>query len=472
MRAAAADAAYCRLTVLAPRARVDVALPADVPVAELVPMVLELVGEPVFGLRPVPWRLSGAAGGPLPAEASLGELGVLDGELLRLAPQGPAPVPPVFDDPVDALAATAATAAAGDRRFGAGVVLAVALAAAALLAGRPAAPGTPWTTWTAAVAALAAVAAVAHAARLARTVEAPAGASRVESLDGAARQQAASTAALAAVPLAAAAGWAALSAAGGAAQLLLATAAAGIAAALAQIALRVVAPVLVGIVVAAVPVGVAAVVVLRFGVAPAAAAAAVGAVALAVGPVLPRAALRLAGLPRPVVPADGAELVDADDGPDLLPPAELAERADLARGYLAGLVGGCAVLAAAAALPVAAAGGWAGPAFAAVSVAVLALRARSFADRAPARVLLGSAVTAGVGLAVLVATQVGPGARLGVAAVLLVAAAAGSLALGRTRPAGSPVSRRAVDLLEGLLVAASIPLALAAMDLFRLVRGL
>ena len=45
-------------------------------------------------------------GGPLPAEATLTELGVLDGELLRLAPEGPAPASPVFDDPVDALAAT------------------------------------------------------------------------------------------------------------------------------------------------------------------------------------------------------------------------------------------------------------------------------------------------------------------------------------------------------------------------------
>ncbi|MCU1661314.1 MAG: hypothetical protein JWR58_1379, partial [Pseudonocardia sp.] len=153
MCAAAADATYCRLTVLAPRARVDVALPADVPVAELVPMVLELVGEPVFGLRPQPWRLSGAAGGPLPAGATLGELGVLDGELLRIAPENRPPVPPVFDDPVDALATTAGTAGAADRRFGAAAVLAVSVAAAALLAGRPGAAGTPASVVVAALAA-------------------------------------------------------------------------------------------------------------------------------------------------------------------------------------------------------------------------------------------------------------------------------------------------------------------------------
>src|SRR4029453_11506020 len=85
---------FCRLTVLAPRQRVDVALPSDVPVAELVPMVLELVGEPGRGVAPRPWRLSGIAGGPLPAAATLGELGVLDGELLRLRPAPPPPPPP------------------------------------------------------------------------------------------------------------------------------------------------------------------------------------------------------------------------------------------------------------------------------------------------------------------------------------------------------------------------------------------
>lgn len=101
MSFAAPDPAYCRLTVLAPRTRVDVALPADLPVAELVPMVLELVGEPVFGVRPRPWRLVGAAGVPLPSGHNLRELGVLDGDLVRIAPDGPGPPPPVFDDPVE-----------------------------------------------------------------------------------------------------------------------------------------------------------------------------------------------------------------------------------------------------------------------------------------------------------------------------------------------------------------------------------
>jgi type VII secretion integral membrane protein EccD len=275
-----------------------------------------------------------------------------------------------------------------------------------------------------------------------------------------------------AVPFAAAAGWAALPASSAAAQLLLATAAAGVTAAVAQIALRVVAPALVAVAVAAVPVGLGAVAVLRLGVPPTAVAAGAAALALVVGPLLPRAALRLSGLPRPVVPADGAELVDADDGPDLLPPDEIAERSALARGYLAGLVGGCATVAVAAALPAAAAGGWSGPALACVIVVVLALRARSFADPVPARTLLACAVAGLVGLAVLVVARPEPQARFLAVGVLLGVTLLGVAAVGRSRPGGSPVSRRAVDLLDGLLVAAAVPLALTAMDLFRLVRGL
>ncbi|MBW0119106.1 type VII secretion integral membrane protein EccD, partial [Pseudonocardia abyssalis] len=371
--------AYTRLTVLAPRARVDVALPADVPLGELVPMVLELVGEPGPGHRPLPWRLVGATGGLLHPAATLDELGVLDGELLRIGPVTAPPPAPVFDDPVDALAAgagrTAGPSAAAVRPA---VALVLAALAAVILAGMPAGPGA---VVAALVGGMAAGAALAAARR-------PGG-------DHDGRHPAA----LAAVPLAAGAGAAALAAAPGSAQLLLAVTAAGVAAAVGQVVLRVVSPVLVGVVVAAVPVGVATVLHLRLGLSPAALAAGLGAAALLAGPFLPRAALRLAGLPGPVVPADAGELTDADDGPDALPPDELTGRADLARGYLAGLVGGCAVVAAAAVGPAAAGGGWTGAALGAVVVAVLALRSRGFADAAPARTLLACAVASGLALA-------------------------------------------------------------------------
>ena len=114
-----APPAYCRLTVLTPGSRADVALPVDVPVADLVPMLMELLGEQGDPARPVPWRLTGADRRRAAPGATLDDIGVLDGELLRLGPAAPPPPAPVFDDPVDALAALSrATPAAEARRPG------------------------------------------------------------------------------------------------------------------------------------------------------------------------------------------------------------------------------------------------------------------------------------------------------------------------------------------------------------------
>ena len=449
---------FCRLTVLAPRHRVDVALPSDVPVAELLPMVLELVGEPERGrsTRPQPWRLSGVAGGPLPAGATLAELGVLDGELLRLGPAAPAPPAPVFDDPVDAVAAGADVACARDHRFEAAAVVAAAVAGAGLLAA-----AGPGSVPSALLAAVAAVTAVAAAGRLAHR----------EGADPALAHRVARSVALAGVALAAAAGWTAVPGAPGPVPLMTAAVAAGIAAAVAQLLLRVVAPALVGAGVVAVVIA-AAVLAVRLGATPTVAATAAGALAAVAAPLLPRAAIRLAGLPRPVVPADGSEL-SGDDAS--LPAAELAERGDLARGYLAGLSGAASAVAACGALAAASTGGWAGPTFAGVTMVVLLLRARGFADASPARTALAAAIVAGAGVAVAVAAPGSPGG-LAACMVLLLGAAAGAAMLDAaargTRPELSPVLRRSIDLAEGVLVAASVPLALAAMGLFGLVRGL
>lgn len=461
---------FCRLTVLAPRRRVDVALPADVSVAELVPMLLELVGEPVGDRwRPLPWRLTGAVGGLLPAGATLAELGVPDGELLRLAPAGTPPPAPVFDDPIDALASSAGRAGPGDRRFAAVALLVLATAAAGLLV-----TTGPDPLPASLAAGAAAVAALARAAWLVRPAPPsppsdPAGPAVEDPIERA--HTAAVTAALMAVPLAAAAGWTALPGAAGPDALLLAVGAAGVAAVAGQVVVRVVEPALIGVVLAAVLAS-AGIVGLRFGASPQAAAAAVAGVAIAAGPVLPRVAIRLAGLPRPVIPSGGGELADADAGPDLLPPEELAERADLARGYLAGLAGAGAVLAAAGAVVAASVGGWLGPTFAGVTVAVLGLRARGFADPVPARTSMTAAIGGGIALAGYTATHEGVQVPVPAALGLLLVAAIGLLVLGRPGAQISPVTRRAVDVVEGMLVAAAIPLALGVMDVYRVVRSL
>ena len=380
----------CRSTVLTPDGRADVCLPADVPVAELVPMLMELLGTPAApDDRPVPWRLTGAGGGALPPDATLDELGVLDGELLRLGPAAPPPPPPVFDDPVDALAALAAPTAEPDRRRSALIVLlGVVPAAALLLGGMRTGGGSGAYLWAAVVlAGLGAVASIARAAQLRRNNSGPG-------------QAAALVPALCAVPLAAAAGWVAAPGPPGAGPLLLAAVAAGTAAALGQVAVRTAAAALIGVALGAVLTAAAVAVRLQFDVPVHAVAGLTAAVALSAGPLLPRLVLRLAGLPRPAVVTDAAALNAADSGPDLLPPAELAARSRLAHTELAGLSGGCAVVAAAAG-PLAATGGspgWAGPALAAVVTAVLFLRVRGFADPATARVHLVAGTAAAVAL--------------------------------------------------------------------------
>jgi type VII secretion integral membrane protein EccD len=481
MRAVLDRPAFCRVTLLTPARRVDVALPVDVPLAELVPMVLELIGEPRRPHGLVGWRFSGASGGPLPPGATLESLGVPDGELLRFGPHLPAPAAPVFDDPVEAVAATAgASGPAAGPAVRAGVPVAGSVVAAGLvvLAARDAAGLTVLpAVLLAASGAVACLVLASGAARRAdleiRRAARPSGpdAPGADSTAGRRAGLAAVVAAVCAVTLAAAAGWTALPGPAGAGQLLVAAAVAGTVAAVGQVLVRVIAPVLVAVVVAAVVLVVVALLRLWLVAPPAALAAGALTVALAVGPLLGRVALRMAGLPQPSVPTDSTELLAADRL-DRLSPAELADRTDLARGHLAGLVAGTATVAAVAAVPVAAAGGWLGPVTAVVAIAVVGLRVRGFADAAPARACLVAALAGAAGVAGVLAAAGGPTPRLVVAGVVGAAAVAAVAFTGRAEPVTSPVSRRAVDLLESTLLAATVPLALGVMDVYALVRGL
>jgi MinD-like ATPase involved in chromosome partitioning or flagellar assembly len=80
------------VTVAGPGGRRDLSLPADAPVAELLPVLARLVGG---GPTTDGWALRPAGGRPLPAGASLAAGGVLNGTLLHLArPQPVQPTPP------------------------------------------------------------------------------------------------------------------------------------------------------------------------------------------------------------------------------------------------------------------------------------------------------------------------------------------------------------------------------------------
>ena len=70
---------FSRVTVVAPRTRIDVALPADVAVADLLPMLLDMAKEatPDGGARHGGWCLARLGDSPLDPSRTLASLGVV-----------------------------------------------------------------------------------------------------------------------------------------------------------------------------------------------------------------------------------------------------------------------------------------------------------------------------------------------------------------------------------------------------------
>ncbi|HET8640865.1 MAG TPA: EsaB/YukD family protein, partial [Pseudonocardiaceae bacterium] len=97
---------FSRVTVVAPQTRIDVALPADVAVADLLPMLLEMAREraPDGGSRHGGWCLARLGESPMDPSRTLAAAGVTDGDMLQLRRRVEVPPPPLFDDVVDAIA--------------------------------------------------------------------------------------------------------------------------------------------------------------------------------------------------------------------------------------------------------------------------------------------------------------------------------------------------------------------------------
>ncbi|WP_329015805.1 type VII secretion integral membrane protein EccD [Micromonospora rifamycinica] len=458
-----------RVTISAPGRRVDVALPEQVPLAELLPEVLRHAGEGLAddGERHGGWVLRRTDGAVLVTAQPLLPQGVRDGEVLHLVPARDQWPELEYDDVVEAIAegarrrgaawsppATRAAALAG-----AGVPLAVGLLAV-LLAG----PGE--------TAGWAAGGTVALLLTLAGTIasraygDGPTGAT----LGGYALPYAAVAAALAVssgdpvgvfrpLPwlgapelLAGAAGLllaAVLGLFGVATRLrvFVAGATAGAVGALAG---------LTGLLLA--PAGTAAVLlcVLVF---------ALGAV--------PLLAIRLGKVPLPPITLpDGP--TGGPDGVRDLPDRERVHAA-VARSeeMLTGMLIGHAVLVVAAVLVLAASGGVAGPVLVAVGSAVLVLRSRLFVavrHRVPP-------VTAGLaGFVVLGAVLAGRAGAAGLLALsgggLLLALVAVTVGTSYARRPVSPYLGRLADLTDTALVVSVVPVACAVLDLYDAARGL
>ncbi|MFE0460000.1 type VII secretion integral membrane protein EccD [Kitasatospora sp. NPDC058965] len=144
---------HTRVTVVGEQRRVDLALPADAPIAEYVTMLAQLCGEEELEALPAAWSLAPPGGRPLSPVSSLRAAGVVDGQLLYLrdAAEGEFEEPLVRD--VEELVADAADSF-GDLRWTArgraattaalgAVWVAAGCLAAALTGGRSATAGGP-----------------------------------------------------------------------------------------------------------------------------------------------------------------------------------------------------------------------------------------------------------------------------------------------------------------------------------------
>ncbi|MGH3964361.1 MAG: type VII secretion integral membrane protein EccD [Pseudonocardiaceae bacterium] len=444
------------MTVVAPHTRIDLALPSDVAVANLLPMVLEMAGESAAdgGSRHGGWCLAKLGGEAIDPDRPLGSLGVVDGDLLQLRRRCDSPPPPLFDDVVEAIAASAPgsyrpwtedTA----RKLGmvaAGLAL-LAGAAALLRAG----PGLG----VAVVAGIGAVVVLVAGAVIARVYG--------ETSTGV-------LVAAGSLPLGFVSGLYIVPGSVHAENFLLACM---LALVLAIVSIMVLGDGITPFVASSTAAALGA---LTFLVAslvdgPAAGIAA-GAAAIALGGIsaLPRLTIQLSRLPMPQVPGSAQDLQKDSGFPDY---SAIERRAGLAHEYMTGMIIGSGAVAAVGAV-LAAAGGGLGIVLGAVVAAVLLLRARSYANGSQAIALLVSGMVAVAGLLAGLLATAGQSVLLLAVFGGLLALATLSLVAGVVLPRRrfSPVLRRSVDVVEATLIAAVLPLALGVMDLYNTFRAL
>ncbi|UXY30302.1 type VII secretion integral membrane protein EccD [Streptomyces sp. HUAS TT20] len=95
---------FCRVTIVAPDSRIDIALPDDIPVADIYPEILRLSRQSPAEGAPVGYHLVRRDGTVLDSSRSFTAQRILDGELLTLRPFSESLPPAVFDDVSEAVA--------------------------------------------------------------------------------------------------------------------------------------------------------------------------------------------------------------------------------------------------------------------------------------------------------------------------------------------------------------------------------
>ncbi len=449
--------------MVAPTTRIDVALPADVAVADLLPMLLEMAKEatPDGGARHGGWALAKLGDAPLDPSRTLASLGVVDGELLQLRKRNENPPPPLYDDVVDAIAEsspdsfrpwTKETA----RRFGhvAGGLALFTAAVALFMSGS-------FFGGNAIAAAIAGgvgtIACVAVGATLAKAYQAEATGVLIAAAGG--------------LPLAFVSGFYVVPGLTLRANLLLGAAFVII---VASVCILVIGA---GITtfIAAATAGTFGALAFLFGTLVAhpgpGIAAGTAAVALACISILPRATIWLAKLPLPHVPGSAEELKEDSGFPDY---RAIERRTAVAHNYMTGLMIGCGITTAVSAIIAATAPGPFGIILAVVATLVLLLRARAYANGSQAIALLTSGMVAAAGIAIGWLVSAGAQDRVLYVFGVLIVVAAGALVVGVIFPNQrfSPPLRRTVEIIEAICIASVLPLALGVMDLYTTLRHL
>ncbi|WP_246222135.1 MULTISPECIES: type VII secretion integral membrane protein EccD [Gordonia] len=484
-----------RVSVLGGNTQFDVGLPAGVQIAALIPELLSHIRSRSSGhpgsasgvddddhdgtaFRPHLWTLSMIGGEDLPAEVTLSESGVRDGELLVLQSRKSGAAPPLFDDVIDAVARlgeerTSQWSATTARYAGyaAAVAFSLLTALALLVADHP---GSGWPLVVAAAACLVLLVA--------------------SGVVGGVHRDAATSIALlcTTLPQAMAAGMLAVPGVIGRADIGLGCV---VVLAVVVISYRVTGAGALchsAATTAAVLGGTACGAALLTDASPAEVGAVTAVCAAAAVALAPRLTIVLAKLPLPPVPTAGGagDLVDHEPSPTIegigavgamaLPDARTLERrVALAESYLTGILTGAALVTVTATvvsvswhtsasvgpLPVTAI-------LATVISAVLCLRGRSHSGLAPAAILIGAGILGWLGVlsAMLFTTDPAPAGVVVAGLVTVVVATA--IGVVATAHEFSPVMRRAVEIGEYVLVASIVPLLLWILDLYQSVRNL
>lgn len=467
---------FSRVTVVAPTTRIDLALPADVAVADLLPMVLDMARgiTPDGGSRHGGWCLAKLGESqPLDPSQTLSSQGIVDGDMLQLRRRSDDPPPPLYDDVVDALAEaepgsyrpwTKETAAKIGHAAGAlaliGAAVALGLAGPAGLL-HPELEGTAPIVYqivAAVTAVVVAIFATGVGSIVTRAYSAPTTGTVIAAAGG--------------LPMAFVTGFNIVPGNALEPRLLLACALTLINA---SVSIMVIGAGIVTFIAAATAAAFGTIGFLVATLVPGASTAGIAAGAAAVGlagiSLLPRITIQLAKLPLPHVPGSAEDLKEDTGFPDY---RMIERQTGLAHQYMTGLIIGCGVVAALGSILAAAASIW-GAVFAIVVSAVLLLRGRNYANGSQAIALLLSGLLSSLGVTIGLLVQVAQWS-LAVAWVFPPLLLLGILAIifGVVFPNRrfSPVQRRTVDILEAVLIALVLPLALAAMDLYMYIRDL